>query len=311
MEIYKNIDTLPVFPNSVITIGTFDGVHAGHLEIIQQLTKEAKLANGVSVLISFYPHPKQIVGFDKKTLYTLNTPEEKAKLLEKAGIEKLVVVPFDKSFSDQSAEEYIHNFLVKKFRPKTIIIGYDHRFGKNRTGNYELLQALSGKYGYTVKEIPEHILKDITISSTTIRNALLNGEIKVANGFLGYTYFFSGTVIEGNKIGRTIQFPTANIKVEDAHKLIPKNGVYAVSVTIEGKKGSHKGMMNIGTRPTFNDTERHIEVHLFDFNGDLYNHTLTVHIVDRIRDEMRFANADELKKQLEKDEQSAKRLLLS
>ncbi|MBU3715009.1 MAG: bifunctional riboflavin kinase/FAD synthetase [Ferruginibacter sp.] len=311
MEIYQNIETLPIFQNAVITIGTFDGVHLGHLKVIQQLTEEARKANGVSILITFYPHPKQIVGYENKILYTLNSPEEKYMLLEKTGIEKLVVVPFDKSFSDLSAEEYISNFLVKKFNPKTIIIGYDHRFGKNRSGNYELLQKHSENYGYTVKEIPEHILKDITISSTAIRNALLNGEVKIANTYLGYNYFFSGKVIEGHKIGRTIKFPTANIEITDNHKLIPKNGVYVANVKIEGEDSFLKGMMNIGTRPTFYDTERHIEVHLFDFNGDLYNKTLTVHIVDRIRDEMRFANADELKNQLEKDEKSAKKIFLS
>ncbi len=310
MEIFRDIDSLPVFSNAVITIGTFDGVHLGHQQILRQLTGEAQSINGTSVLITFYPHPKQIVGFDKKTLYTLNTVEEKATLLEQAGIEKLVIVPFNKAFSDQTADEYIGNFLVKNFHPHTIIIGYDHRFGKNRSGDYQMLEKYAEKYHYTVKEIPEHILRDVTISSTAIRKALLSGDIATANTLLGYDYFFSGKVVEGNQLGRQINFPTANIETEDANKLIPANGVYAVRLKIADDEPAYKGMMNIGMRPTVGGDKHTIEVNVFDFNRDIYQKNITVSVVEKIRDEIRFDNIEALKVQLSKDSIEAKKLLL-
>ena len=309
MEIFRDIHSLPVFSNAVITIGTFDGVHLGHQQILRQLTGEAKSINGTSVLITFYPHPKQVVGFESRTLYTLNTSEEKSQLLEQAGIEKLVIVPFSKEFSDQTADEYISNFLVKNFHPHTIIIGYDHRFGKNRSGDYTMLEKYATTYFYTVKEIPEHILRDVTISSTTIRNALLSGDVKTANTFLGYDYFFSGKVVKGNQLGRTINFPTANIEVEDENKLIPAHGVYAVKLKIDEDKQEYKGMMNIGMRPTVGGDKRSIEVNIFDFNSDIYQKNITVSIAARIREEIRFENIDALKAQLFKDSIEAKNIL--
>ena len=270
MEVYKNIDALPEFKNAVITIGTFDGVHLGHKQIIKQLLKEAGKVAGTPVLITFHPHPKQVIASTQKPISILNSPEEKYELLHNAGIFNIVVVPFTKDFAEQPADNYIKDFLVEKFHPHTIIIGYDHRFGKDRTGDYRLLENEAGKFGYTVKEIPEHVLQNVTISSTKIREALLNGDIGTANEFLGYNYFFSGLVIEGNKLGRTIGYPTANLQIADEQKLIPANGVYAVEVKVEGFDKVYKGMMNIGVRPTIDCTNRVTEVNIFDFDENIY-----------------------------------------
>ncbi len=309
MKVYTNIDDLPGFKNAVITIGTFDGVHQGHLQIIRQLIKNAGEVKGEPVLITFYPHPKQVVASLKKPLYILNTPEEKYELLHRAGISNIVVVPFTSEFAEQPAESYIRDFLVDKFHPNTIIIGYDHRFGKDRAGDYHLLEDEADKYGYTVNEIPEHILQNVTISSTKIREALLSGDIDTANEFLGYNYFFSGVVVEGNKLGRTIGYPTANLQLNDTQKLIPANGVYAVNVMLEGFE-KFKGMMNIGVRPTVQGTARVTEVNIFDFDEMIYGKLLTVSLKKRLRDEVKFSGLDMLKQQLAKDKLDALAALL-
>lgn len=305
MNIYRDITELPLFKNAIITIGTFDGVHNGHRQILNQLIEEANEVNGTPVVITFYPHPKQIVGNDLSSVLVLNTLEEKSALLAEVGIEHLVVVPFTKEFAEQSAEDYIKNFLVRSFKPHTIIIGYDHRFGKNRAGNYELLEVKGQEFNYRVKEIPEHILHNITISSTKIRTQLLEGNISTANELLGYDYFFSGNVITGKQLGRTIGFPTANLAINNESKLIPGNGVYAVTVQIENDKTIFNGMMNIGVRPTFEKTERTIEVNIFDFDSSIYDKQLTVHIKTRLRDEIKFDGIDSLKNQLNKDREMA------
>ena len=305
MNIYRDITELPLFKNAIITIGTFDGVHNGHRQILNQLIEEANEVDGTPVVITFYPHPKQIVGNDLSSVLVLNTLEEKSALLAEVGIEHLVVVPFTKEFAEQSAEDYIKNFLVRSFKPHTIIIGYDHRFGKNRAGNYELLEVKGQEFNYRVKEIPEHILHNITISSTKIRTQLLEGNISTANELLGYDYFFSGNVITGKQLGRTIGFPTANLAINIESKLIPGNGVYAVTVQIENDKTIFNGMMNIGVRPTFEKTERTIEVNIFDFDSSIYDKQLTVHIKTRLRDEMKFDGIDSLKNQLNKDREMA------
>lgn len=305
MNIYRDITELPLFKNAIITIGTFDGVHNGHRQILNQLIEEANEVNGTPVVITFYPHPKQIVGNDHSSVLVLNTLEEKSALLAEVGIEHLVVVPFTKEFAEQSAEDYIKNFLVRSFKPHTIIIGYDHRFGKNRAGNYELLEVKGQEFNYKVKEIPEHILHNITISSTKIRTQLLEGNISTANELLGYDYFFSGNVITGKQLGRTIGFPTANLAINNESKLIPGNGVYAVTVQIENDKTIFNGMMNIGVRPTFEKTERTIEVNIFDFDSSIYDKQLTVHIKTRLRDEMKFDGIDSLKNQLNRDREMA------
>jgi len=305
MKIYEDISALPKFENTVITIGSFDGVHKGHFYIINQLIQEAKRINGTPIVITFFPHPKKIVGDDNRPVLLLNTLEEKSALLKNAGIEHLVVVPFTKVFSELSAEEYITNFLVSSFHPKIIVTGYDHRFGNNRTGDIKLLEHFSNQYNYVVKEIPEHILQEITISSTTIRNKIAAGEIESANELLGYSYFFSGKVVEGNKIGRTINFPTANLKVDYDNKLIPATGVYAVTIEIENNVELYYGMMNIGYRPTIGGIKKIIEVNIFDFEELIYNQTLKIAVIKKLRTEEKFDGIDQLKNQLSIDKENA------
>ncbi|MCW3093455.1 MAG: bifunctional riboflavin kinase/FAD synthetase [Ferruginibacter sp.] len=311
MTVHTNIASLPVFRNAMITIGTFDGVHGGHQQIIQLMKAEAAKAGGETVIITFHPHPRKVVGSQPGPVYLLNTLEEKIVLLEKYGIDHLVIVPFTETFAKQSAEAYIEDFLVKTFNPHTIIIGHDHRFGKGRSGDFQLLEDKAAEYGYAVKEIPGYMLKDITISSTRIREALLEGDIDTANYFLGYDYFFSGKVVEGNKLGRTIGYPTANLVVADENKLVPGNGVYAVTIKNEKLTTTHLGgMMNIGVRPTIGATKRVIEVNIFDFDKEIYGETLTVSIKKHLRSEVKFTGLDELKLQLSRDKEAAASALM-
>ena len=300
MEVYRDINQLPAFANPVLTIGTFDGVHRGHRQIIAQMLEVADRAKGTPVLLTFYPHPKQIIESGQKPLFLLNTPAEKYKLLHRAGLNNIVEVPFTREFSEQPAEDYIRNFLVEKFHPHTIIIGYDHRFGKNREGNYELLESQSSTFGYRVIEIPEHVLSDVIVSSTKIREALATGLVETANEYLGYRYFFHAGVIHGDKRGRILGYHTANLQIDHERKLIPADGVYAVDVDLKGI-GQYKGMMNIGHRPTVEVSGRSMEVHLFDFDKDIYGVSLKISFKARIRDEKKFDNLDQLKLQLDKD----------
>ncbi len=317
MKVYHDIQNLPQFRNAVITIGTFDGVHTGHQQIIAQLKQEAALINGETVIITFHPHPRKIVS--SKALYILNTLSEKIELLEAKGIDHLVVVPFDDGFAQQSAEDYVKNFLFEKFHPHTVIIGYDHRFGKGREGDYHSLEEYGKQLGFLVKEIPEHVLNNITVSSTRIRESLLNSDIATANNYLGYDYFFEGMVVEGNKLGRAIGFPTANIQVSIAEKLVPGNGVYAVSAAISSQvsaiieNGSSqllKGMMNIGVRPTVDGTKRMIEVNIFDFDENIYGQIIRVYVKYYLRGEVKFNGLEALKEQLAKDKDAAQEWLL-
>ncbi|MGG9971671.1 bifunctional riboflavin kinase/FAD synthetase [Ferruginibacter sp. SUN002] len=305
MQVHHNIKSLPGFRKAVITIGTFDGLHSGHRQIFDLMKTEAAAINGETVIITFDPHPRQIIASTKQPISLLNTLEEKIFLLDQTGIDHLVVVPFTQSFADQTADEYIDNFLVDTFHPHTIIIGYDHHFGKNRSGNYKLLEASASKNNYIVKEIPGYMLQDITISSTRIRETLLSGNIDTANKFLGYNYFFSGKVVEGNKLGRTIGYPTANIQIEDENKLIPGNGVYAVEVQLQATSHKLQGMMNIGVRPTVDGKKRVIEVNIFDFNETIYGEKLTITIKKYLRSEVKFTDLDALKDQLAKDKAAA------
>jgi riboflavin kinase/FMN adenylyltransferase len=310
MKVHYSTAQLPGFKNAVVTIGTFDGVHTGHRQIIRQLQTEAAAIDGETVLITFHPHPKMVIPAARHDIKVLNTLEEKISLLEGLGIRHLVVVPFTIAFAEQSAEEYISNFLVANFHPHTIIIGYDHRFGKERKGDYHLLEDAAAENHYMVKEIPEHVLQNSIISSTKIREALLHADIATANEFLGYDYFFSGKVIEGNKLGKTIGYPTANLQVEDENKLVPGNGVYAVEVEIQATScklqgGSLQGMMNIGIRPTVGGIARVIEVNIFDFDEDIYSSVLKVTVKKRLRDEVKFSGLDALKIQLAKDKVDA------
>lgn len=310
MQVHFQIDQLPRFKDTAITIGTFDGVHNGHLAILQQLVIKAKEHQGESVVITFHPHPRRILhNADAPALLT--SLDERIERFQKLNIDHLVIVPFDPVFSTMSAKEYIEKFLVECFHPKVIVIGHDHRFGKGREGNYSLLMGMGEKYQYTVVEIPEKLLHDARVSSTGIRHALLEGKVSLANELLGYPYSIYGTVIEGDKLGRKLGFPTANLSLADNDKLIPASGVYAVQVehNAKGNIRIFKGMMNIGYRPTVNGKERRIEVHIFDFDEDIYFEKLKVSLLSYTRKEMKFSGLDALKQQLENDREHISNLL--
>jgi len=307
MKIYRDLNSLPKFKNAIVTIGTFDGVHFGHRQILKRINNLAQKHDGESVLVTFDPHPRLIVNPTDDSLRLITTLEEKLTLLESCELQNVVVVPFDRGFSMLSAEEYVNDFLVKYFNPQKLVIGYDHRFGKGRTGNIDLLHKLSAKHNFQVEEITKQEITEIVVSSTKVRKALEAGEIKDANTLLGNPYFLSGTVVRGTRIGRQIGFPTANVQTESKHKLLPKIGVYAVLVEVNNK--TFKGMMNIGYKPTFHGDTKTIEVHLFDFDGDLYNQHVKVTPVDRIRDEQKFESIDAIKAQLVKDKVAALNML--
>lgn len=304
MKVYHSTEQMPAFTNAVVTIGTFDGVHIGHQQIIHQLKQEAAKIGGETVIITFHPHPRKVVAAGQSPVYLINTIEEKIELLEKNGINNLVVVPFTETFSQLSPEEYCERFLIEKFHPHTVIIGYDHRFGKGRKGDYKLLEEYSAKHAFELKEIPAHIINESTVSSTRIREAVLNGNVELAESLLGYDFFFEGKVVEGNKLGRTLGFPTANLQIAQEEKLIPGNGVYAVAVKLQS--GEYKtGMMNIGVRPTVDGTKRMIEVNIFDFDQDIYGTTLRVYVQKYLRGEQKFNGLDALKAQLAIDKENS------
>ena len=321
MKVHRDINNLPAFKNPAVTIGTFDGVHTGHLQVIHQLKREAEINGGESVIITFDPHPRMVLSRNQNrpSIQLLTTLSEKTELIARENIDHLVVVPFTLEFSNQTAEEYISDFLVKKFNPKTIIIGYDHRFGNNRTGDYKLLEKYQKEFNYVVKEIPEHVLNHITISSTKIRTSLQTGDLETAKECLGYDYFFEGKVVDGNKLGRTIGYPTANLEIENKNKLIPENGIYAVTLEIgdysqnDGKafvsQSLHNGMMSIGIRPTIEDNRRTIEVNIFDFNKDIYGRIVRVYVKYYLRNEEKFDTMEELRNQIYRDETKSRSLL--
>lgn len=286
---------------SVVTIGTFDGVHIGHTKIINQLITISLKNNLTSILLSFFPHPKMVLQNDNE-LKLINTIQEKEGLLNSLNLDYLIIKEFTKDFSRLSALEFVRDILVNKLNAKHIIIGYDHHFGRNRTANIEQLKEFGELYDFKVTEILAQDIDDIAISSTKIRKALINGEIKLANKFLGYNFFFNGDVVHGNNIGKTISFPTANIKVDQPYKLIPKNGVYIVKTTIDNQ--TIFGMMNIGYNPTFNRKQKSIEIHFLNFNKNIYHKNLTIEMIMRIRNEIKFNSVEDLKKQLEQDKLS-------
>lgn len=326
MQIYYHTDQLPAFRRAVITIGTFDGVHTGHAQILQQLRQEAARIDGETVIVTFYPHPRKIVRGGTAEVQLLNTLEEKIQLLSWQQVGHLVVVPFTAAFSEMTAAQYVKEFLLEKFHPHTVIIGYDHRFGKGRLGDYHLLEEFSRSEGFELQEIPVHLLDAVSVSSTRIREAIAGADIGTANQLLGYPFFFSGQVMQGRQLGRTIGFPTANLRVGSPDKLIPGDGVYAVEVgivddsmitltapdTIPDTPGAEpfsgtrwKGMMNIGMRPTVDGRERTIEVNIFDFNEDLYGRELRVFVNQYLRGEEKFNGLDALKAQLARDREQA------
>ncbi len=311
MKIHYDLEKLPIFKNAVVTIGTFDGVHTGHKKILHQLKAETEAINGESVVVTFHPHPRNIVG-DTSGVLLLTTLEEKIQLLENEGIHHLVVVPFDESFSNLLADEYIANFLHKKLQPHTLIIGYDHQFGKGRKGNYELLEEYGRRLGFFVKEIPKQVVEQSAVSSSRVRKALLHQEIETATELLGYHYFFEGIIIRGDQIGRTIGYPTANIQINHEEKLVPGDGVYAVTVEIKNNKYQNQefgGMMYIGSRPVVNGKRRVIEVNIFDFDDDIYDATMKVDVVTYIRGDMPLKSLAALKEQLAIDKINCEKAL--
>ncbi|HTL09094.1 MAG TPA: bifunctional riboflavin kinase/FAD synthetase [Chitinophagaceae bacterium] len=308
MKVFRDITQLPAFSKAVVTIGTFDGVHTGHQQIIEQLKREAERIGGETVLVTFDPHPRKIVS--EKPLQLLSTLPEKIELLEQQGIHHLVVVPFTAAFAAQTAQAYVEDFLLQRFHPHTVIIGYDHRFGNHRSGDFHLLEKYAGLHAFELIEIPVHVIDEAAISSTRIRNALLEGRVEVAAQFLGYDYFFEGVVSAGQQLGRTLGYPTANLSILNPDKLIPGNGVYAVQAQRYSKEGLAKGaladgMMNIGVRPTVDGLHRVIEVNLFDFAEDIYGETLRVQLKKHLRAEQKFNGLDALKAQLAKDKEAA------
>ena len=299
MRVYNNIDEFSAVKNAVVTIGTFDGVHIGHRKIIAGIKELAESTGGETVILTFFPHPRMILHPEDESLKLITTIAEKAELLERIGVDHLIITPFSRDFSNQSAESYIRDVLVNKIGTKKIVIGYDHRFGKDRQGGFEDLQRLSPVYGFDVVEIPEQDINEVAISSTRIRNALLSGDIHLANAFLGYPFFITGKVVRGDQIGRQLGYPTANIVVEEKYKLIPCDGIFAVTVIIADQK--YKGMAYIGSRPTVNGLTRNIEVNIFDFGEEIYNQTIRMEFHHYIRGDVKFSSLDELKVQLAQD----------
>jgi riboflavin kinase/FMN adenylyltransferase len=299
MRVYRSIEKPIDIKNAVITIGTFDGVHRGHQSILQHINAEAKKINGESVVITFHPHPRLLLRPDDKSLQLISTLDEKLDLLEKYQVQNVVVVPFTRAFSTLSASEYITDFLVDKFHPKKIVIGYDHHFGNNRSGNIDMLISHQDKFNFTVDEISKKVVDEIDVSSTKIRKSLNDGNVKQAASLLGHEYTLEGIIKKGKQLGRTIGYPTANINSPEELKLIPAYGVYAVKVFY--KNELYKGMLNIGKRPTVDGTDMTIEVNIFDFDKDIYGERLKVEFVDRIRNEVKFDNLDALKNQIHLD----------
>jgi riboflavin kinase/FMN adenylyltransferase len=309
MKIYTHINEFKQIKNAVLTIGTFDGVHIGHQKIISRLKEVAQQKGGETVILTFFPHPRMILHPDDLNIKLISTMDEKAELMKNLGIDHLIITPFTRDFSNLNPQEYIKDILVEKIGTTHIIIGYDHRFGKDRSGGLAELQNYASELGYEVEEIPEQDIDDVAISSTKIRNALLSGDVKTAENFLGYPFHLSGKVIKGDQIGRTIGFPTANLFIEESYKLIPSDGIYAVSVDFKSgqlKDKSAKGMAYIGHRPTINGMSRNIEVNIFDFNEDIYGETIRLNFLKYLRDDQKFNSLDELKEQLRKDEVGAR-----
>ncbi|WP_088324225.1 bifunctional riboflavin kinase/FAD synthetase [Polaribacter tangerinus] len=303
MKRINSISNFSTTEKTFVTIGTFDGVHFGHQQILKKLVAEAKNAGKKSVLLTFFPHPRMVLQKNAK-IALINTIDERANLLEKIGLDYLIIHPFSEEFSKTTALEFVENILVKKFHISKLIIGYDHHFGKNREGNIAQLTAYSKQYNFTVEEIPAQDIDNVSVSSTKIRTALNNGNLATANHFLGYPFMLNGKVENGKQLGGKIGFPTANIAIKESYKLIPKTGVYVVKANINNKVVF--GMMNIGYRPTINGNHQTIEVHFFDFDKNIYQKHITVQLLYFLRDEQKFNSIEALTLQLKKDEQLAR-----
>ena len=302
MKIFHSINDFRSTKKTILTLGTFDGVHIGHKKILKKVIQGTANEKYESLVLTFFPHPRMVLQEDSG-LQLLNTIDEKIDLLAEIGLENLVIHPFDETFSRLTAEDFVKTILVDRFHIQKIIIGYDHRFGRNRTADIDDLIAFGKKYNFEVEQISVQEINEISVSSTKIRNALLEGNMTLANDYLGYAYFLTGTVVKGKQLGRTINFPTANLNIKENYKLIPQNGVYIVQSTINQKNVF--GMMNIGFNPTVKGQNQSIEIHYFDFDADLYEQKIRVSILQRIRSEQKFESVDLLKAQLEKDKKSA------
>ncbi len=291
----------------MVTSGTFDGVHVGHQKILSRLTEAARQSNGQSVVLTYWPHPRTVLNPEDDSLRLLSTIEERIAALEQLGVDYLLILPFTKEFAQLSSEEYIQQIILDTLHTKKLVIGYDHRFGKNREGGFDYLQQNAARYGLEVEEIPRQDIDEVGVSSSKIRTALEKGEVATAARYLGRPYSLSGTVVQGRQLGRTIGYPTANVQVSEKLKLIPAQGVYAARVTT--RQGEHKAMLSIGTNPTVNGTHQTIEVHLFDFNQDLYGQEITIAFTAYLRPEAKFNSLEELTQQLHLDQQNALHLL--
>ena len=308
MKIYKDLSDFVKVPNAIVTIGTFDGVHLGHQAILKDMVKTAKEIGGETVVITFHPHPRQVLNINAANLRFITTQEDKLRHLEDSGVDNVVVVNFTKEFSRVSSEDFICNYILKYINPVKLVIGYDHHFGNNRMGDFNLLNEMQNKYKFELQRIEAHDVENIAVSSTKIRHSLQQGDVEHANALLGYQFSYIGKVVSGNKIGREIGYRTANINVEKEFRLIETAGVYATYVDYDGKE--YKSMTYIGKKPTVNNDEtENIEVHLFDFDGDLYDKDIIVRFVKKIRGEHKFESLDALKKQIQIDEKVIKEIL--
>ena len=333
MHIYHHINDFKRLKNAVVTIGTFDGVHLGHQKIIKKLVEEAKKNDGESVILTFFPHPRMILNPEDHQVKMINTMLEKAKLLQDLGVDHLIITPFTRDFSNQSPQDYIKDVLVGQIGMKSIVIGYDHRFGKDRKGSFAELQEFNKIYNYQINEIPEEDIKNLAVSSTRIRKSLAKGDVDDANELMGHPFVLCGKVIKGDQIGRTLGYPTANLFVEENYKLIPSDGIYAVSVEVQENKNknqelhnpyqpinsnslsldtqypipntkTYKGMAYIGHRPTINGLSQNIEVNIFDFSEDIYHQNIKMEFLRFIRHDVKFEGLEKLTMQLAKDKQA-------
>jgi riboflavin kinase/FMN adenylyltransferase len=303
MKIYQQLTDFHPPHFSVVTSGTFDGVHLGHQKILRRLQELAARKQGETVLLTYWPHPRLILQPEDKSLRLLTTLSEKVKLLEEMGVDHLIILPFTKELSQMSSEEFIRDILVDKIQTKTLVIGYDHKFGKNREGSFEYLQSHSHLFGFAIEEISRQDVDDLGVSSTKIRTALAQGDISTANKYLGRPYDLSGQVVKGQQIGRSLGFPTANIQIAEDYKLLPRDGAYAVHAEVNSIR--YKAILNIGDRPTVDGQKKTIEAHLIDFEGDLYGQELRVYFQEFLREEKKFESLDALKNQLVVDRERA------
>lgn len=306
MKIYRGLDEFKKLDFAIVTSGTFDGVHFGHQKILQRLDEITRKNGGESVLLTYWPHPRLVLYPDQE-LYLLSSIEEKSQLLSQNHVDHLIIIPFTREFASLSSEEFIKNIIVDRIGTKKLVIGYDHKFGKNRSGSFEELKKDGPIFGFEVEEIPKQMVDNKAVSSTKIRKALFEGRVEIVHEYIGRPYSIHGIVIEGDKIGRTLDFPTANIEVTFKHKLIPAEGIYAVKVWVE--KAYYKGMLNIGFRPTLGGTHKRVEVNIFDFEKDIYGKEITVEFFHNIRSEIKFENLGALKSQLHNDKIAAQQIL--